>query len=41
MLAAIVLGVCIVVYGIDGKTITAENVSRNDMTIIISRNCNC
>ncbi|XP_078323093.1 uncharacterized protein LOC111125031 [Crassostrea virginica] len=25
MLAAIVLGVCVVAYGIDGKTITAEN----------------
>lgn len=32
MLAAIVLGVCIAAYGIDGKTITPENVSRNDMT---------
>ena len=30
MLAAIVLGICIVAYGIDGKTISAEkNVSSN------------
>lgn len=30
MLAAFVLGVCIVAYGIDGETITAENVSTSD-----------
>lgn len=32
MLAAIVLGVCIAAYGIDGKMTITENVSRNDMT---------